>query len=57
MKHIMKCAECSSYTLNGTCKCGGNTVKAGPAKFSPQDNYASYRRTAKADKLKEAGLL
>ena len=45
MKNLLfKCASCSSYTMGDTCpKCGGATVMAAPAKYSPDDKYARYR--------------
>ncbi len=57
MRHIFKCAECSVYTLNEECKCGGKAVTTKPPKYSPEDKYASYRRTAKKDLLEKEGLL
>ena len=58
MKHITKCSACRNYSLKDVCPaCGSEAVRVGPAKFSPQDAYASYRRTAKADALRRAGLL
>lgn len=57
MKHILKCKSCGNYTMKETCSCGSEAVKAGPAKYSPQDAYAKYRRAAKAEAMKKAGLL
>ena len=58
MKHIKKCIECKTYTLKLKCqKCGSDTAVPRPAKFSPEDQYGSYRRRAKHDDLKEVGLL
>lgn len=39
------------------CACGEKTSVVRPAKFSPEDAYASYRREAKRDKLRKEGLL
>ena len=43
---LRKCVKCQKYTLNqGMClKCGANLRIPHPAKFSPQDRYAKYRR-------------
>ncbi len=57
MKHILKCSLCGSYTLKETCSCGGKALPAKPPKYSPQDAYGSYRRTAKADQLRKEGLI
>lgn len=47
MKHILKCIKCGDYTLKENCACGGKAVTIVPAKYSPQDKYAEYRRKAK----------
>ena len=45
---LRRCAECGQYTLKDPCrKCGGQTVSAHPAKFSPDDKYARYRLAAR----------
>ena len=49
MRHIMKCTGCGSYTMKEACNCGGKTERAKPAKFSPEDRYAAYRRMAKRE--------
>jgi H/ACA ribonucleoprotein complex subunit 3 len=43
---LRKCVECQNYTLNQQkCpSCGGNLHIPHPAKFSPEDRYAKYRR-------------
>jgi len=43
---LRKCVECGEYTLNEeSCPiCGGNLRIPHPAKFSPEDKYAKYRR-------------
>ncbi len=47
-QHILKCLQCKQYTMNGTCpKCNGEAVTPRPPKYSPEDKYGSYRRTAK----------
>jgi len=56
--HILKCQSCGAYTMHEKCpKCGGTAVPQIPAKYSPEDNYGTYRRQAKKDLLKEKGLL
>ncbi len=57
MRHIFKCGECSAYTMNETCKCGGKAVTVKPPKYSPEDKYAPYRRTAKKAALEMEGIL
>jgi H/ACA ribonucleoprotein complex subunit 3 len=46
---LKKCVECGKYTLSKEkCPyCGGRTQQAHPAKFSPDDKYAKYRRALK----------
>ncbi|MFH1211518.1 MAG: nucleolar RNA-binding Nop10p family protein [Candidatus Woesearchaeota archaeon] len=44
---ILKCTECGSYGLEGSCKCGGNRLPVKPAKYSPEDRYGDYRRRYK----------
>ena len=56
MKAILKC-ENGHYTLKETCDCGKKAVTIVPARYSPDDKYASYRRTVKKESLKEKGLL
>ena len=45
MKWLMrKCNNCPRYTLRAVCPiCGSSTKIPHPAKFSPDDKYASYR--------------
>ena len=57
MKHILKCQECSTYTLKEKCKCGGKAVTVKPPKYSPEDKYAGYRRKAKKQALEKEGIL
>jgi H/ACA ribonucleoprotein complex subunit 3 len=41
---ILRCVECGNYTLSDKCpKCGGRSVTAHPARYSPDDRYARYR--------------
>ena len=39
------------------CSCGGKAFSAKPPKYSPEDKYGSYRRTAKKDQTVKEGLL
>jgi H/ACA ribonucleoprotein complex subunit 3 len=48
MDHLLKCLVCGSYGLGIECPCGKKRVSPLPAKFSPEDKYAAYRRKAKA---------
>ena len=58
MKEILKCSGCGSYTLEDKCpKCSCKTSVARPAKFSPEDKYAGYRREAKLDERKSKFLI
>jgi H/ACA ribonucleoprotein complex subunit 3 len=57
MKHILKCGECGTYTLKEECSCGGKAVTSKPPKYSPEDKYAGYRRTAKKEQHEKEGLL
>lgn len=43
---LRKCVKCGRYTLKkDKCPyCGGNVKIPHPAKFSPDDKYAKYRR-------------
>jgi len=48
MQHIMKCPKCGKYTMQDKCSdCNVSTINPKPAKFSPDDKYAEYRRKAK----------
>ena len=46
---LRKCIICREYTLNQkSCPvCGGKVHIPHPAKFSPEDRYAKYRRAMK----------
>ena len=58
MNHIMFCQNCRAYTLKEECgSCHSKTVIPKPAKYGPQDPYASYRRKAKEEQLKARGWL
>jgi len=43
---LRKCVKCGEYTLSQeSCPvCGGEVRIPHPAKFSPEDKYAKYRR-------------
>lgn len=56
MRKIFKCKVCRGYTMQ-TEHCGGAAADAKPAKFSPEDKYAKYRRAAKEKQLQEEGIL
>ena len=47
MTHILKCQNCKSYSLVERCSCGSKRERVKPAKYSPEDKYAKYRRQAK----------
>ncbi len=50
---LRRCRTCRSYTLLGTCPhCGAATGTPHPARFSPQDPYAKYRRALLAEDLR-----
>jgi len=55
MNRILKCATCGKYTLQEQCCL--LTSRVGPAKFSPQDKYAEYRRQVKEKSYREQGYL
>jgi len=56
-KHILYCSSCQTYTMQPTCTCGKKTAERKPAKYSPEDKYAHYRREAKAMQRKKEGLV
>lgn len=48
MAKILFCKNCKEYTMQKICpKCGSDTVKPEPAKYSPKDKYGEYRRRYK----------
>ena len=58
VQSILKCKSCNNYTLKEVCpKCGGEAITCRPAKYSPEDKYASYRRQAKKEQLQKEGLI
>jgi H/ACA ribonucleoprotein complex subunit 3 len=57
MRHILKCPGCGAYTMKEKCSCGEKALNVKPPKYSPEDKYAGYRRTAKRQKMEEEGIL
>lgn len=57
MNHILVCQKCAKFTMNACCSCGGTAITTRPAKYSPQDKYANYRRKVKEAELHNQGLL
>lgn len=49
MTHILKCENCGSYSLKEECDCGSKRERVRPAKYSPEDKYAKYRRAFKEE--------
>ena len=51
---LLRCPE-HGYTLKAACgACAKPTARAGPAKYSPEDTYGSYRRKLKLLTQKDA---
>jgi H/ACA ribonucleoprotein complex subunit 3 len=52
---LRKCVQCARYTLSVVkCPyCGGLVRVPHPAKFSPQDKYAKYRRAMRDEVVGE----
>ena len=48
---LRKCVKCKKYTLSlDRCQyCGDNLRIPHPAKFSPEDKYAKYRRAMRGN--------
>lgn len=44
---LKRCASCREYTLQDTCRCGGQAQPNRPPKYSPEDPYGTYRRRLK----------
>jgi H/ACA ribonucleoprotein complex subunit 3 len=58
MMHIMRCQQCCVYTLKEICsRCSSRAIIPKPARYSPDDHYAAYRRKAKEAQLKAKGWL
>jgi H/ACA ribonucleoprotein complex subunit 3 len=53
---LRKCRQCGNYTLSvEKCPYCGDAVRVPhPAKFSPQDKYAKYRRAMKVEAVGQA---
>ncbi len=50
---LRQCRECSRYTLQERCPhCDAATQRVGPARYSPEDRYGTYRRALKRDHRK-----
>jgi len=47
MRRLRKCLGCGQYSLDQEHKCDAKTFTPHPAKYSPEDRYAKYRRVAK----------
>ncbi len=53
----MRCQSCGVYALKETCsQCSSKTIIPKPARYSPEDHYAAYRRKAKEEQLKAKDL-
>ncbi|MFQ5762650.1 MAG: RNA-protein complex protein Nop10 [Candidatus Bathyarchaeia archaeon] len=52
---MRRCTRCGNYTLktNNCPRCGGEVRVPHPAKFSPDDRYASYRIALKKQAASE----
>jgi H/ACA ribonucleoprotein complex subunit 3 len=48
--HILRCGSCGKYGMEENCSCGSKRERVVPAKYSPEDRYAEYRRKAKEEK-------
>jgi len=47
---LLRCSACGRYTLKSQCpSCGAPTRSPHPARFSPQDRWARYRRALLAE--------
>ncbi|MCI4317300.1 MAG: RNA-protein complex protein Nop10 [Thermoplasmata archaeon] len=47
---LRRCRECGRYSLHAACPgCGSPTSTPHPARFSPQDRWARYRRALYAE--------
>jgi H/ACA ribonucleoprotein complex subunit 3 len=50
-KDILECNSCKIFTFKVKCpECGKPTENVRPARYSPEDHYAKYRRIAKEGK-------
>ena len=55
-KHINRCSVCGRYTMKDT-HCNQKVENSRPPKYSPDDQYARYRREVKKKKLIDEGLI
>ncbi|HLD02676.1 MAG TPA: RNA-protein complex protein Nop10 [Candidatus Nanoarchaeia archaeon] len=47
---ILYCKPCKVFTMKDACpKCSSKTFSTKPARYSPDDKWAKYRREAKAE--------
>ena len=47
-RHINYCKNCDLFSMKSKCpKCNTEIHQTIPAKYSPEDKYAKYRRMAK----------
>jgi H/ACA ribonucleoprotein complex subunit 3 len=47
---LRRCPACGKYSLQASCPaCGAATATPHPARFSPQDRWARYRRALYED--------
>ena len=54
---LHRCRSCRRYSLRATCPaCGGATASPHPARFSPQDRWAKYRRALYATVAEESAV-
>ncbi len=53
---LLRCRACGRYTLKPQCPgCGATTDRPGPARYSPEDRYGTYRRALKRASAREQG--
>lgn len=57
MQDILYCPACRRHTMSKACSCTLTAMPVYPAKYSPQDKYASYRRKAKENERKAQGIV
>lgn len=57
MQDILYCPACRKHTMSKACSCTLTAMPVYPAKYSPQDKYASYRRKAKENERKAQGIV
>lgn len=50
---ILRCIKCKKYTLTTCC---GELESSRPAKYSPEDKYAKYRRKVKYEDVETKDL-